>query len=322
MKKVAILVPESSVVQATADPQYCFNAVNQFMQMSGKDPLFDIHLVGTRAAVELGDGHYTIHVDSVISNPDVYDLVFIPAIFGDLEQALERNARNIAWLKMQYEQGAELASLCLGAFLLASTGLLEGKKCSTHWGFQEQFKKLFPNVEVQEGNIITEEHRIYSSGGATSYWNLLIHLVEKYADRATAILIAKYFAIDIERDNQSLFAIFQGQKNHHDEPILQAQDLIENNIESKLTIEEIAEKVALGRRSLERRFRQATNNSVLEYIQRVKMEAAKRRFENSHKNINEVMLEVGYTDDKAFRTTFKKITGLTPVEYRKKYQKN
>jgi transcriptional regulator GlxA family with amidase domain len=146
-------------------------------------------------------------------------------------------------------------------------------------------------------------------------------LVEKYTDRPTAILASKYFAIDIDRDSQSAFAMFQGQKNHSDEAIKQAQYYIENNIQGKITIEELSDKVLLGRRSFERRFKVATNNSVLEYINRVKMEFAKRSFESSRKNINEMMFEVGYTDTKAFRTIFKKITGLTPVEYRNKYNK-
>ena len=209
----------------------------------------------------------------------------------------------------------------MGAFLLASTGLLNGKKCSTHWSFANEFRELFPEVELVDGSIITEEHRIYSSGGANSYWNLLLHLVEKYTNRETAILASKYFAIDIDRDSQAAFAMFKGQKEHHDNDILKAQNYIEKNIQEKITVDELADMVSVGRRSFERRFRQATNNSVLEYIHRVKIEAAKRSFETSRKNINEVMFDVGYTDTKAFRTIFKKITGLTPVEYRNKYSK-
>jgi transcriptional regulator GlxA family with amidase domain len=146
-------------------------------------------------------------------------------------------------------------------------------------------------------------------------------LVEKYTDRETAILTSKYFAIDIDRESQSAFAMFQGQKGHTDEAVKNAQDYIEQNISEKITVEELAAIVALGKRSLERRFKLATNNSVLEYMHRVKIEVAKRSFENNRKNINEVMFDVGYTDTKAFRTTFKKITGLTPVEYRNKYNK-
>ena len=238
-----------------------------------------------------------------------------------MKTAIAKNQKLLPWINEQYNNGAEVASLCVGEFLLASTGLLNGKKCSTHWGFQNEFREMFPDIEVIDGSIITEEHRIYSSGGANSYWNLLLHLVEKYTDRQTAILASKYFAIDIDRESQSAFAMFQGQKNHNDELIKQAQEFIENNTEEKITINELADLVSLGRRSFERRFKVATNNSVLEYINRVKIEFAKRSFETSRKNINEVMYDVGYTDTKAFRTIFKKITGLTPIEYRNKYNK-
>jgi transcriptional regulator GlxA family with amidase domain len=321
MKHVSILVPESSVLQAIADPQYLFSAVNQFMVASGKSPLFDVQLVGLKKEVKLNDGLYSVNTTQLLNDVKSTDLVVIPALFGDMKSAIEKNKKLLPWINEQYNKGAEVASLCVGAFLLASTGLLDGKKCSTHWGFQNEFREMFPKVDVVDGSIITEEHRIYSSGGANSYWNLLLHLVEKYTDRPTAILASKYFAVDIDRESQSAFAMFQGQKNHSDESIKRAQDFIENNIQEKITIEDLSDLVLVGRRSFERRFKVATNNSVLEYINRVKMECAKRSFESSRKNINEVMFEVGYTDTKAFRTIFKKITGLTPVEYRNKYNK-
>jgi transcriptional regulator GlxA family with amidase domain len=291
------------------------------MVVSGKKPLFDVQLVGFKKEVKLNNGTYSVNTSQLLKDVKQTDLVVIPALFGDMKSAIAKNQKLLPWITEQYNKGAEVASLCVGAFLLASTGLLDGKKCSTHWGFQNEFREMFPTVEVVDGSIITEEHRIYSSGGANSYWNLLLHLVEKYTDRQTAILASKYFAIDIDRESQSAFAMFQGQKSHNDDAIKQAQDFIEINIQEKITIDELSDLVSLGRRSFERRFKVATNNSVLEYINRVKIEFAKRSFETSRKNINEVMYDVGYTDTKAFRTIFKKITGLTPIEYRNKYNK-
>jgi transcriptional regulator GlxA family with amidase domain len=321
MKKVSILVPESSVIQAIADPQYLFSAVNQFMTVLGKNPLFDVKLVALTKEVKLNEGLYNVTSSQLIDEVENTDLIVIPALFGDMKTAIDQNRALLPWIMKQYEKGAEVASLCVGAFLLASTGLLNGKKCSTHWGFQNEFRQMFPEVEVIDGSIITEEQGIYSSGGANSYWNLLLHLVEKYTDRHTAILASKYFAIDIDRESQAAFAMFQGQKNHNDGAILKAQEFIEANIQEKISIDELADLVALGRRSFERRFKAATNNAVLEYINRVKIEFAKKSFESSRKNINEVMFDVGYTDTKAFRTIFKKITGLNPIEYRNKYNK-
>ena len=321
MKKVSILVPESSVMQAIADPQYLFSAANQFLLSAGKSPLFEVELVGVKKQIKLNNGMFSVHTNRLLKEVDKTDLVFIPALFGDMTSAIAKNKTVVPWIVDQYRKGAEVASLCVGAFLLASTGLLNGKKCSTHWGYQSEFREMYPDVEVVEGGIVTEEERIYSSGGAHSYWNLLLYLLEKYTDRETAILASKYFAIDIDRDSQSAFAMFKGQKSHKDKEILKAQEYIEKNIHGKISTDELAKISAIGRRTFERRFKDATNNSVLEYIQRIKIEAAKRQFETSRKNINEVMYDVGYTDTKAFRDLFKKLTGLTPVEYRNKYNK-
>ena len=321
MKKVSILVPESSVMQAIADPQYLFSAANQFLLSVGKSPLFEVELVGVKKQIKLNNGMFSVHTNRLLKEVDKTDLVFIPALFGDMTSAIAKNKTVVPWIVDQYRKGAEVASLCVGAFLLASTGLLNGKKCSTHWGYQSEFREMYPDVEVVEGGIVTEEERIYSSGGAHSYWNLLLYLLEKYTDRETAILASKYFAIDIDRDSQSAFAMFKGQKSHKDKEILKAQEYIEKNIHEKISTDELAKISAIGRRTFERRFKDATNNSVLEYIQRIKIEAAKGQFETSRKNINEVMYDVGYTDTKAFRDLFKKLTGLTPVEYRNKYNK-
>lgn len=321
MKTVSILVPESAVLEAVADPRYLFTAVNQFLQASGKPPFFEVQLVGMTREVKYSNGLFSVHTDKLLNEVKKTDLVVIPALFGDMPGALAQNEALIPWIVQQYAKGAEVASLCVGAFLLASTGLLDAKRCSTHWAFASEFREMFPTVILVDGSIITEEHKLYSSGGANSYWNLLLYLVEKYTDRDMAILASKYFAIDIDRDSQSAFMLFKGQKDHADAEILKAQEFIEGNYCEKIAVDQLADLVAVGRRSFERRFRKATHHSVVDYIQRVKVEAAKRSFERSRKNISQVMLDVGYTDTKAFRELFKKITGLTPVEYRNKYYK-
>lgn len=321
MKKIAILVPDAAVMQAIADPQYLFSSVNQFLIAAGRKPIFEIELVGAKRVVTLNNGMFAVHTDKLLREAGQADLVLIPAVFGDMEMAVAKNRSLAGWIREQYEKGAEIASLCVGAFLLAETGLLDGKQCSTHWGFQQLFSRMYPQVKVVEGNIVTDSKRIYSSGGAHSYWNLLLYLVEKYTDRSIAILASKYFAVDIDRNSQSAYAIFQGQKDHADKPIRTIQDYIEQHIHERISIESLAGLVAMGRRSFERRFRAATGNAVLEYMQRVRIESAKRSLESSRKNITEVMYEVGYTDTKAFRTVFKRITGLTPLEYRSKYNR-
>ncbi len=321
MKTVSIVVPESAVAESVSNPRYMFMAANQFFQAAGKAPLFNVQLVGASRQVRVHDGFFSVQTDKLFDEVKSSDLVVIPALYGNMKSAVEINQDAALWIRSQHHLGAEVASLCVGAFLLASTGLLNGKKCSTHWAYYNEFRETFPTVEIMDGSIITEADGIYSSGGANSYWNLLLYLLEKHTDRDTAILASKYFAIDIDRENQSAFMMFQGQKDHGDSTVLKAQEYIETNYAQRISTDQLADLVSLSKRSFERRFKLATNNTPTEYTQRVKIEAAKRSFEASRKNISEVMYNVGYTDTKAFRMLFKKLTGLTPVEYRNKYQK-
>lgn len=321
MKNIAILVVETAVVEAVADPRYMFSAVNEFLRNRGEQPAFDIQLVGINKEVKLANGLFTIHVDATIETARRPDLIIIPALSGNLEDAVQQNEAFIPWIVLQHKMGAEVASLCLGAFLLASTGLLDGKSCSTHWMFANQFRIQFPNVNLVDNRVITEQSGIYTSGGANSYWNLLLHLVEKYTSRELAILAAKFFVLDIDKKSQSPFTIFHGQKLHEDDTIRRAQEYIESNYTERIGIDELCRMLGIGRRTFERRFRRATNNSVVEYIQRVKIEAAKRELESGQKTVNEVMYEVGYSDNKAFRDVFRKVTSVSPVEYRNKYSR-
>ena len=321
MKHISILVPESAVLAAIDDPRHVFSQVNDFARAAGKLPVFDIKFVGVSKEVKLHNSAFSVHSDLTLNEAKKTDLIFIPAFYGETEKFLETNEKFIPWIVEQNKNGAEIVSLCVGAFMLAKTGLLNGKKCSTHWRAADEFREMFPEVDLQTDKIITEEDGIYTSGGATSYWNLLLYLVEKFTDRETAILTSKIFAIDLKRDAQTQFIIFKGQKTHSDEAVKKVQKFIEDNFQEKFTIDDLAGKFALSRRSLERRFRQATNNTVNEYAQRVKIEAAKKSFETSRKNITEVMLDVGYSDTKSFRGIFKKITGMTPFDYRNKYNK-
>ena len=321
MKHISILVPDDAVPASIVDPRYMFTAVNQFLEEAGEEPAFAVQLVGLTKEVLLNKGIFSVHTDGTIQDVTKTDLIIVPALSGDLKVSLEKNKAFIPWIVKQYENQAEVASLCLGAFLLASTGLLSGKECSTHWLFANEFRNMFPDVHLVDGNIISEEQGIYSSGGASSYWNLLLHLVEKYTSREVAIKASKFFAIEIDRKSQSPFIMFNGQKKHDDEPIKEAQAFLESNFTEKISVEELAIKFAIGRRHFERRFKKSTNNTPMEYIQRVKIEAAKKQLENGRKNVNEVMYEVGYSDTKAFRAIFKKITGMSPIGYKNKYNK-
>ena len=319
MKHISILVPEGAILASLEGTRQLFTTVNQFCEAKGVPPLLHVQLVGLTAHTNLAGGLFTANPDVLMENISKTDLIIIPAIDGDKEAAIQKNEKYIPWILAQYKAGSEVASLCLGAFLLAATGLLNGKQCATHWMAANEFREMFPEVDLVTEKIVTDEQGIYSSGGAFSYTNLILYLIEKYAGREISILSAKVFAIEIERESQSPFIIFAGQKSHQDVVIKEAQIYIEENLHEKISIEELATKFSVGRRSFDRRFVKATGNTPIEYTQRVRIEAAKKSFETSSKNIKEVMYDTGYSDVKAFREVFRKITGLSPLEYRIKY---
>jgi transcriptional regulator GlxA family with amidase domain len=322
MKKISILIPEGPSSLSNIEGTYqILSQVNDFCDSMGRPKAFEIKFVGLTKEASQRNGIFTIKPDLLIGEVEKTDLIIIPAMFGTHETALQLNKDFIPWLVKQHKHGAEIATYCIGAFFLASTGLLNGKSCSTNWIHANDFRTLYPDVNLVDDKIMTEAEGIYTSGGAYSFLNLLIYLVEKYTGREMAVLIAKTFTIDIDRKSQSPFTIFKGQKLHEDDTIRKAQDFIETNYQEKITVDQLATYLCLGRRNLERRFRKATSNTVAEYIQRVKMEAAKMSLESSRENVNEVMYKVGYNDNKAFRSTFKKVTGLSPLQYRNKFNR-
>lgn len=321
MITVSILALKNSVVASITDSRHVLMMVNQFLQQSGRSPVFNVQLVGLSKEIVLHNGLFTIHPDKLTNEVDQTDIVIIPDLTGDMMSATHVNREYGGWIAQQYKNGAAIASFCNGAFLMAFSGILKGRQCTTHWQYANEFRHFYPNVQLQDEKIMTANNDIYSSGGGISYWNLLLYLVEKYTDRATAIFMAKYFVIDLDRYNQSPFVVFSGLKDHEDDLIKDAQEFIEQNYREKLTVDEIAGRFHITRRTFERRFKKATFITVSDYIQRVKIEAAKKQLEIGRKSVSEVMLDVGYSDVQTFRDVFKKITDMTPVDYRNKYNK-
>lgn len=320
MVDVSILVLKNAVLASIADASYVFSIVNDLLEKQGKEPIFHVRLVGTDNEIRLNGGVVSIRPEVLIRDVQRTDLVIIPSMTGDALASTYLNREYAPWiLDMYKERGAEVASFCVGAFLLAFTGLLRGRQCTTHWAYANEFRYYYPDIDLVDEKVITHHKGLYSSGGNNAYWNLLLFLVEKYTSREIAIHTAKYFVIDLDRTDQSRFIIFTGQKNHDDEPIKRAQEFIEQNFAENLSVDRIAGTVNISRRTFERRFKKATRNTVVEYIQRVKIEATKKQLEIGRKSIYDVMYDVGYSDAKTFRDVFRKVTGMTPNEYRNKY---
>ncbi|HMH22830.1 MAG TPA: helix-turn-helix domain-containing protein [Puia sp.] len=317
MKHISILVLQDAIMSSIDAPRQLFSRVNEFLEAKGREPVFQVNLVGLTK--EVLNGVYSIHCDQTLDEAGTTDIIIVPMICNGLARVVLANKDFIPWVITQYKNGSEIACLCSGTFFLASTGLLNGKDCAVHWAAADDFKKMYPAVHVVNDKLIMHQQGIYTSGGFYSYLNLILCLIEKYAGREMAVYVSKMFEIEIERKSQAPYTIFIGQKDHDDEPVKKAQEYIENNFEDKITVEGLSNMLSLSRRNFERRFKKATSNTIIEYTQRVKIEVVKKGLETTHKTIADLMYDVGYSDIKAFRTIFKKLTGLGPQEYRNKY---
>ena len=301
-----------------------FQMANSHYKRKGyaKDDLFQIDLVGISKEPHHFNQFFRVDPTKTIDEVPKTDLIIVPGLVGNLEEQIKINYPFVDWIRNQrVQQNTELASLCRGAFLLAETGLMRGKSCATHWVTHDKFRELYPDVTLSPEKIINEDNGIYSSGGAYSFLNLLLYLIEKYYGRETAIWCSKMSEIEFDRVDQNQFVIFNGQKEHHDEEIKEAQGYIEKHYAEKISVELLAEKASTSSRNFVRRFKKATNNTPIEYIQRVRIEAAKKNLESTTMNVLQTMIAAGYNDDKTFRTLFKRYAGLTPLEYRNKYNR-
>ena len=317
MKHVSILPLHDATLTSIDSTVQLFSRVNDFMKYQGGSPFYEVDIVGLEENTQLGIYHIT--GGKTIKQVNKTDIIILPLLCGSFKNAIKENQKYTDWLLQQFHNNCEIVCLCVGSFYLASTGLLNEKKCAVHWAAKNEFGELFPKVNIIDDCIITDEHGIYTCGGGFSYLNLLLYVFEKHLGRDISILASKMFEIDIERKSQHPYAIFIGQKKHGDQVVLNAQQWIESNPTERYTVDEICNKFAVGRRTFERRFKKCTSNSVNEYIQRVKVEFVKKQLEARQKTIYEIIYETGYADVDAFRKVFKRVTGLSPVEYRKKY---
>lgn len=319
MKKLSILLTKHYRPISIAALLDVFQTVNHYYQENTGMPYFDIRLIRhpEDGTVAFPDEQYQpLHHEEVT----VSDLVLIPAFRpGNISDYLRENSAFIPWVRQQAAKGAEVASFCTGAFMLAATGLLDQRRATTHVTAVEALSRNFPEVIVDADVVVTDDRGVYTSGGATSTFHLLLHILEKYCDRTTAIYTAKVFAIDMDRAGQSYFANWSPSRAHNDELVTAAQQRMEERFQDRVTVEEVIHDLPVSRRNFIRRFKTATGVTPIEYLQRIRIEAAKKLLEGKQENITGVMIQAGYEDAKAFRQLFRKIVGLSPKEYREKY---
>lgn len=316
MIKLALLLTHKHRLISIAAILDVFATVNNMQQ----EPTFDIQLVVPDDEEQVLLPNYEHYTYVSLEKAAAANVVLIPAFVAeDLKQALAANRAFVPWIREQYGNGAQIASFCTGAFLLGSTGLLNGKPATTHVMASAAFAGIFPEVQLQSDKVLTAAEGIYTSGGATSTFHLLLYLVEKYCGRPLAIQTAKVFAIDMDRYTQTYFSVFQPDKHHTDDLITEVQKRMETGYKEANTVEAFMEDIPASRRNFVRRFKLATGITPIEYLQKTRIEAAKRLLEQTGNSVLAVMLDCGYNDVKAFRKVFRKEVGLTPTEYRVKF---
>lgn len=323
MKKVTFLGLENSISSFITGPMDLFyhtgriwNAING----NSEEPVFDAELVS------LDGKQITCHNGIVLSpkksifDSEKPDLIVISSASFDIEWTLKKYRPVIPFLQEKHGQGIPIASLCIGAFLLADSGLLDGKKASTHWGFCNLFEEMYPNVRLDKRGLISEDSGLFTSGGANSGLDLTLYLIEKFSGHDAAVNLAKSFVLEPNRYWQSPFSKFIGRRNHNDKEIFFAQEWIEKNYTQSQQFNELAEKLGMSQRNLNRRFKEATGISPVDYLQFTRIESAKIYLERGNETVQEITYLVGYEDISFFRKVFKKIAGVSPNQYRQMYR--
>jgi transcriptional regulator GlxA family with amidase domain len=247
-------------------------------------------------------------------------LIVVPGFMFNILGVLPSLGKMVEWLQLQHQQGSYIASMCTGAFVTAQAGLLDGRCATTHWLFGEQFARTFPKVKLQIERTVTDDGQLLCSGGSTSGSDLLLHLVRKFSSPQLAAECAKKLLVDLSERSQTPYASTTFKKNHTDAEILKIQIWLENRIGQNILMEQVAEEFSLSMRNFIRRFKEATEQTPIEYLQNLRLEKAKFLLESSQLAFDQITLQVGYEDGNSFRRLFKQRVGLTPSEYRKKFE--
>ncbi len=260
-----------------------------------------------------------IAVDTALERVDQCDLVVVPTIGNEITQVLRAERDTLEWLRFLHAGGADIASNCTGSFLLAEAGLLDGRRATTHWGYSQLFRERYPRVNLDERELITRDGNIFCAGGGTAWRDLTILLVERFCGADMARELAKAFVIDVRNDPQSVYAGLPAKTYHRDEQVQKVQAWLHEHYAQPTTLAELAERVHLSPRQLQRRFTSALAEPPLQYLQRVRIEASRKMLERGATNLSHLAEQVGYQDVSSFSRLFKRHTGLSPSHYRQRF---
>lgn len=322
MKKISLLIHEDVYPSSIGGVIDLFAGANWCLEQTGRPPAFRLELVSEKVKNIQLDVPAQFMCYTTMAEVTQTDLIIIPGFKGDIHATLKKNAAVVDWIREMNKCGTEVASMCVGSFFLAEAGLLDGKTATCHWASADEMQLRYPLIKIKSDKVITDQEGVYTSGGGFSALKLVLYLIEKFCGRGTALVVSKTLSIDIDYTSQAHFAVFTGQHQHTDDQILKSQAYIEQHYPDDISIDEVSALSNIGKRNFIRRFKAATNNTPIEYLQRVRIEAAKKALEDKDWQLDEVMNRTGYKDIKTFRMIFKRMTGLSPRDYRKKYSRN
>lgn len=282
-------------------------------------PRFRVTTASADGRPVLCDGPLHIKPMTMLNNIRKTDLIFIPTTGLSVNDAVERNPAVIPWLRRWHKRGTAVACVCSGVGLVAASGLLDGKRATTHWGLAEDFRRRYPKVNWTPEFMVTEDRDMYCGGGVNASLDLSLYLVEKFCGHEVAIQTAKALLIETPRTWQSGFAVGPLRSHHNDEVIARAEEWLQENFHRNFPLEALASRVGMSVRNFVRRFKQATADAPLVYLQKLRIAAAKRLLESDYRTMQEISSAVGYEDVAFFRGLFRRHTGVSPSAYRERF---
>jgi len=321
MKKVTILGLHNSMATTIFGPMDILNQAGRLwngLNKTSHTPFFDVTIASVDGAPIRSVNRIEIMPHCSIAQVDHTDLIII-ASATYIDEILERSPHLLDWIRHHYDRGAHVASICTGVFLLAETGLLNGKSATLHWGFADQFKTRYPKVALQQERMFIDHGRLYCSAGVSAGMDLSLYLVEKFCGRQAARQSAKTMVLAMDRQTQMPYDCFLDVRDHGDPLVAKAQDWLKKNRTQTVEYDNLAQTLKMSRRSLERRFKKATGMTPLSYVQKLRVEQAKQMLEDGTHTFNEITYAVGYEDISFFRKIFVRLTGLRPKEYQQKF---
>lgn len=317
MRVTLLLADHCSAASATMALEI-LRAANLFADAG--EPLFEVVVASHDGLPVPSLSGQALQAEVALEQVARTDLVLIPGFLFTLREALPGFHRYRDWLRQQHAQGALLGAMCTATFLLAEADLLGGTRATTHWAFAELFRRRYPDALLDERQILCEDNRLISSGGASAAMDLLLHLVRRFASLELAQLCSRYLLIDNVRSEQSSYVLWSMPKSHGDADILRVQNWLDEHFGQPLLIDELAGRFGFGVRNFKRRFKEATGYTPLAYLQTLRLEKAKQLLETTRMSLDSITFAVGYEDSNSFRRLFQQRVGLLPAAYRKKFQ--